>query len=208
MEQDIMNMVSFRKLEKNAFSEKIPFEISFPDFEHGWLGVNIMADDARLEFEAAVFGYSALADVITPVADLLPVVGDYDKYFQLLRKRSRIIFDLEPQLYVFDFKAAYIFGSGYTLQILVAEQYLYYDGIWIDREDFEDFSDSISGFHNFKKSVLLAIEIPLRFFAERFYFAMKSLSFKIGQDRFDTSSEYPLVDNQLKRIRKYLDEKY
>lgn len=206
MQEDIMNMLSFRKLEKDGLSQKIPFEISFPDFEHGWLGVNIMAGDTRLEFEAAVSGYSELADVITAVADLLPIVGDYDKYFRQLRSRSRMVFDLEPQLYVFDFKATYISGGGYMLQILVAEQYLHYDGIWIDREDFDDFCEHIKGFQNFEKAVLLAIEIPLRFFAERFYFAMESLSFKIGQDRFDASSEYPLVDTQLKRIRKYLDE--
>lgn len=204
---DIMDMVKFRKLEKNIFSQKIPFEISFPDLEYGWLDVNIKAGDESLEFSAAIYDLNELAFTIAAVADLLPHVGDYDKYFNSLRTRSRIVFDLEPRLYVFDFKTFYNY-SGYVIQILVAEQYSYYDSIWHSQEDFEEFSDSIKGFENFQSSILLAIELPLNFFAERFYFAMEDLFFKVVKERVEERSEYPLVDNQLKRIHKYLDKRY
>lgn len=208
MAVDIMDMVEFRKLDKDFFSKKIPFKISFPYLKCGWLNVNIRVGDDSLEYQAAISNLSELADVIAAVADLLPTVGDYDKYFHFLRTRSRIRFDLEPQLYIFDFRTVYDFRGYYAIQLLIAKQYMNYDSIWYDQEDFEEFSGSINGFDNFKKSILLAIELPLRFFAERFYFAMEDLSFKTGKDRFEATSEYPLVDKQLKRIRKYLDQKY
>ena len=77
------------------------------------------------------------------------------------------MFDLEPRLYVFDFKTFYNY-SGYVIQILVAEQYSYYIAFWHSQEDFEEFSDSIKGFENFQSSILLAMELPLNFLQSAF----------------------------------------
>ncbi len=207
MNIDIMNMVDFIPLKKDIANKNPPFSISFNDFINGWLEVSITTGDKNLSYHAAYRDLEDIAFMIRAVADLLPFVGDNDPYFQTLRSRSRFRHDLEPVLYIYDFEACDSLGVP-AIKILVAEQYSDYNGIWSSQWEFDEFIDEIGGFDNFKKSILLAIELPLMYFVQRYYFAFDDLINKSGIDNFNNRESAELVHKEMNRLKKFIHPKF
>ncbi|RYE54207.1 MAG: hypothetical protein EOP48_12795 [Sphingobacteriales bacterium] len=204
--KSIFDLFDFEKISCNSWSshKHCPFYITFPEIKAGWFAVRLSWGGKNIRYEASnVLGDGGLDPLLEAVIDLLPHIGQYDKYFKHLRTHTRFTHDLEPDQYVWDIQSN---GSTFKLLLRNYPNLEYEDDRFyheMDEEllelDYEDITPEIM-----QKQVIMAVEINQEVFVAKLYIACLKLLEETGEERYkeEWNEEFPL--KLLHRLEQYI----
>ena len=137
------------------------------------------------------------------VIDLLPHIGQYDKYFKHLRTHTRFTHDLEPDQYVWDIQSN---GSNFKLLLrknpeLEYEDHKFYKNqsqVWLDLE-YEDITPE-----TMQQQVIMAVEINQEVLVAKLYLACLKLLEETGEERYKEEWDEEFPFKLLHRLEQYI----
>ncbi|MCU7550404.1 hypothetical protein OCK74_14885 [Chitinophagaceae bacterium LB-8] len=199
---DLFSQFHFNDLSRHLIGADIPFSIQIENMEAGWINISFTAENTNASYSASKLT-NALSDLLEAVVDILPGIGEHDKYFGTLGIRSRCTHDLEAQgSMVIDFKRD-DFRRIYVLirqsPDLDYEEDLELNGFdengwWIDK--------SI----DFQEPVLMAIILDEAVLVYHLYKACHALLEKFNKEEYRNRFGHDFPEELLQKIRSWLKD--
>jgi hypothetical protein len=148
------------------------------------------------------YDYDYITPLLEAVTDILPVVGDYDKYFHTLRTYSRCIHDEKEgsDTYCWDFKHSRISKIEIIIRSNVDFEYedeLRYSQFEHDSDYNEPDTDKLT------KDLMMAFNLPSNHFAYKLKAACDGLLKQVPLSKFEKEFGYPFPEKFYNRLKEY-----
>lgn len=175
------------------------------EYENYAFTIKIKANDSDFMYELWG-GYDCVTPLLEAVTDLLPVVGDYDKYFHHLRTYSRCIHDDNDgnDFYYWDFKRI----RESVIQIIVRKN--------PDKEYEEELRDFEFQYNSdyeepdatrLNKELLMAFTMPINHFAYKLKVAVDELVKQVPLSVYEEELGYPFPQMLYDKLVAYCNYK-
>ena len=202
MHKDLFSFFEFEKIAVFTMPEEALLTIAFVyDDASSSISIKVKTDNASLEYEL-YYDYDCLTPLLEAATDILPGVGDYDKYFHNIRTYSRCIHDEQEgyPVYCWDFKQI----RYSTTQIIIRrdpdleyEDELRYNYFEHDLYGDEPDKDKLT------TGLLMAFYIPPNHFAHKLKTACESLLQQVPLSKFEEEFGYRFPEKLYTRLKEY-----
>jgi hypothetical protein len=211
--------------EKNTFLHA-PFQIQIPKVSAGWTYFKIIYKTHEMEYRSSDHSgrWNGIFNLLEAVMDILPLIGQKDKYFDSIRTRSRIKHDYETGYKVWDIlredDIKSLDNHSSFLKILIRSNprteydneekklkyFNYYEG------GFDDYyGEEVKAEHR-EDGKLLALKIDARIFVGKLYLCCIEMLDRIGSEKYkqEWGEEFPyeLLGQLEQYIKIYLPWKW